>query len=301
MRLLRSLLFAPGNHPRRVEKAFTLDADAVVLDLEDACPVAEKVAARTAVVGALQRPRRASGYVRINALSTEFGYGDLVAVVQHGVDGVMLTKVNSPDDVKLADWMISQQERERGLPAGSVDLLPLIETGAGLAAAEAIGRASKRVRRLAFGAGDMTRDLGIEWTREETELLALRTTLVVASRAAGLEPPIDLAWIVTADAEGFANSVRWGRVLGFQGKLCIHPEQIHAVNTAFSPTQAQIATARRVVEAFREAEARGSAAIVLDGALVDYAIVVQAGQVLAHAERIARGLSSAADLTLSPR
>ncbi len=293
MRLLRSLLFTPGNHPRRVEKAVTLDADAVVLDLEDACPVAEKVAARTAVVGALQRPRRASGYVRINALSTEFGYGDLVAVVQHGVDGVMLTKVNSPDDVKLADWMISQQERERGLPAGSVDLLPLIETGAGLAAAEAIGRASKRVRRLAFGAGDMTRDLGIEWTREETELLALRTTLVVASRAAGIEPPIDLAWIVTADAEGFANSVRWGRVLGFQGKLCIHPEQIHAVNTAFSPTQAQVATARRVIEAFREAEASGSAAIVLDGALVDYAIVAQAEQVLARAERIARELPAA--------
>src|SRR5882672_7414981 len=120
MRLLRSLLFAPGNHPRRVEKALTLDTDAVVLDLEDACPVADKVAARTAVVGALQNPRRASGYVRVNALSTEYGYGDLIAVVQHGVDGIMLTKVNGPDEIKLADWMISQQERERGLPPGSV-------------------------------------------------------------------------------------------------------------------------------------------------------------------------------------
>ena len=285
MRLLRSLLFAPGNHPRRVEKALTLDADAVVLDLEDACPVADKVAARTAVVGALQSPRRASGYVRVNALSTEYGYGDLIAVVQHGVDGVMLTKVNGPDEIKLADWMISQQERESGLPPGSVDLLPLIESGAGLAAAESIGRASKRVRRLAFGAGDMTRDLGIEWSREETELLALRTALVLASRAAGIEPPIDLAWIGTQDAQGFANSVRWGRVLGFQGKLCIHPNQIHAVNAAFSPTEAQVAKARRVIEVFREAEARGSAAIVYEGALIDYAIVIQAEQVLARAAR----------------
>jgi len=285
MRPLRSLLFAPGNHPRRVEKALTLDADAVVLDLEDACPLADKVAARTAVVGALQSPRRASGYVRVNALSTEYGYGDLIAVVQHGVDGLMLTKVNGPDEIKLADWMISQQERERGLPPGSVDLLPLIETGAGLAAAESIGRASKRVRRLAFGAGDMTRDLGIEWSREETELLALRTALVLASRAAGIEPPIDLAWIGTQDAEGFANSVRWGRVLGFQGKLCIHPNQIHAVNAAFSPTEAQVAKARRVIEVFREAEARGSAAIVHEGALIDYAIVAQAEQVLARAAR----------------
>ena len=285
MRPLRSLLFAPGNHLRRVEKALTLDADAVVLDLEDACPVADKVAARTAVVGALQSPRRASGYVRVNALSTEYGYGDLIAVVQHGVDGVMLTKVNGPDEIKLADWMISQQERERGLPRGSVDLLPLIESGAGLAAAESIGRASKRVRRLAFGAGDMTRDLGIEWSREETELLALRTALVLASRAAGIEPPIDLAWIGTQDAQGFANSVRWGRVLGFQGKLCIHPNQIHAVNAAFSPTEAQVAKARRVIEVFREAEARGSAAIVYEGALIDYAIVIQAEQVLARAAR----------------
>jgi len=285
MRLLRSLLFAPGNHPRRVEKALTLDADAVVLDLEDACPVADKVAARTAVVGALQNPRRASGYVRVNALSTEYGYGDLIAVVQHGVDGVMLTKVNGPDEIKLADWMISQQERERGLPSGSVDLLPLIESGAGLAAAESIGRASKRVRRLAFGAGDMTRDLGIEWSREETELLALRTALVLASRAAGIEPPIDLAWIGTQDAQGFANSVRWGRVLGFQGKLCIHPNQVHAVNAAFSPTEAQVAKARRVIEVFREAQARGSAAIVHEGALIDYAIVIQAEQVLARAAR----------------
>ena len=285
MRLLRSLLFAPGNHPRRVEKALTLDADAVVLDLEDACPVADKVAARTAVVGALQSPRRASGYVRVNALSTEYGYGDLIAVVQHGVDGVMLTKVNGPDEIKLADWMISQQERERGLPPGSVDLLPLIESGAGLAAAESIGRASKRVRRLAFGAGDMTRDLGIVWSREETELLALRTALVLASRAAGIEPPIDLAWIGTQDAEGFANSVRWGRVLGFQGKLCIHPNQVHAVNAAFSPTEAQVAKARRVIEVFREAQARGSAAIVHEGALIDYAIVIQAEQVLARAAR----------------
>ena len=285
MRLLRSLLFAPGNHPRRVEKALTLDADAVVLDLEDACPEADKVAARIAVVDALQNPRRASGYVRVNALSTEYGYGDLIAVVQHGVDGVMLTKVNGPDEIKLADWMISQQERERGLPSGSVDLLPLIESGAGLAAAESIGRASKRVRRLAFGAADMTRDLGIEWSREETELLALRTALVLASRAAGIEPPIDLAWIGTHDAEGFANSVRWGRVLGFQGKLCIHPNQIHAVNAAFSPTEAQVAKARRVIEVFREAEARGSAAIVYEGALIDYAIVIQAEQVLARAAR----------------
>ena len=289
MALFRSLLFAPANHDRRVAKALTLDADAILLDLEDACPIAEKVATRAKAVAALQQPRRALGYVRINALSTEFGYGDLCAVVSVGVDGIMLTKVDGPEQIKIADWLISQLERERGLPAGSIDLIPLIETGAGLAKAEAIARGAPRVKRLAFGAGDFTLDLGLRWSREETELLAFRSTLVLASRAAGIEPPIDLAWINTDDAEGFANSVRWGSTLGFQGKLCIHPDHIAAINRAFSPSAAEIAHAERIVTAFRAEEARGSAAFTLDGALIDYAIVVRAQRLLDAAARIAAG------------
>lgn len=284
----RSWLFAPGNHARRVAKALTLDADAVILDLEDACPVAEKVATRAAVAAALKQPRRSLGYVRVNALKTEFCHGDLGAVVTSGVDGVMLTKVDGPDDVRIADWLMTQLERDRGLAAGSVDLVPLIETGAGLASAQAIARAVPRVRRLAFGAGDFTLDLGIRWSRDETELVAFRSALVLASRASGIEPPIDLAWIDTKDAEGFATSVRRGRTLGFQGKLCIHPDQVAAINAAFSPSEAEVAHARRVVAAFREAEAGGSAAFALDGALVDYAILAQAERVLAAAEAIER-------------
>jgi len=283
MSLLRSMLFAPANHARRVEKALTLDADAVILDLEDACPAAEKVATRAVVVAALQRPRRALAYVRINALSTELGYGDLCAVVQRGVDGVMLTKVDGPDQIKIADWLITQLERERGLARRSVDLLPLIETGAGLASAEAIARASPRVRRLAFGAGDFTLDMGIRWSREETELVSFRSALLLASRAAGIESPIDLAWIDIEDGDGFANSLRWGSTLGFQGKLCIHPSQVEPINRAFSPSTDDVAKARHVVAAFRAAESRGSAAFALDGALVDYAIVFKAERVLERA------------------
>jgi citrate lyase subunit beta/citryl-CoA lyase len=285
MSLFRSLLFAPGNHPRRIEKAFTLPADVVILDLEDACPIAGKVATRAVVVEALQRPRRALGYVRVNALSTEFGYGDLCAVVNRGVDGIILTKVDGPDQIKIADWLITQLERERGLSRGSIDLIPLIETGAGLAHAEAIARAATRVKRLAFGAGDFTLDLGLRWSREETELLSFRSTLVLASRTAGIEPPIDVAWLNTKDDEGFANSLRWARTLGFQGKLCIHPDHVAPINSAFSPSADEVARAQRIVDAFREAESRGSAAFVLDGALVDYAILVQAERTLKSAAR----------------
>ena len=285
----RSLLFAPGNHPRRIEKALTLAADVVILDLEDACPIAEKAATRPVVVDALQRPRRSLGYVRINALSTSFGYGDLCTVVNHGIDGIMLTKVDGPDQIKIADWLVAQLERERGLSPGSIDLIPLIETGAGLAHADAIARAAKRVKRLAFGAGDFTLDLGVRWSREETELIAFRSALVLASRAAGIEAPIDLAWLNTKDQEGFANSVRWARTLGFQGKLCIHPDHIEPINSAFSPAAEEIAHAHRVVDAFREAEAVGSAAFALDGQLVDYAIVVHAQRTLESAARAKEG------------
>jgi citrate lyase subunit beta / citryl-CoA lyase len=289
MSLFRSMLFAPGNHPRRVEKAFTLPADVVILDLEDACPLAEKIATRPLVVAALQTPRRALGYVRVNALSTEFGYGDLCAVVSRGVDGIILTKVNGPDEIKIADWVITQLERERGLDQGAIDLIPLIETGAGLAHAEAIARAAPRVKRLAFGAGDFTADMGLRWTREETELLSFRSSLVLASRTADIEPPIDVAWLNTKDAEGFANSVRWASTLGFQGKLCIHPDHVEPINTAFSPTAEEVARAQRIVAAFREAEARGSAAFVLDGAMVDYAVVVQAERTLKASIRASGG------------
>ncbi|MFC4312616.1 HpcH/HpaI aldolase/citrate lyase family protein [Steroidobacter flavus] len=287
MKLFRSLLFAPGNHARRIEKAFTLPADVVILDLEDACPVAEKVAARAAVVEALQKPRAALGYVRTNALSTEFGYGDLCAVVQKGVDGVVLTKVDGPEQIKIADWLISQLERERGLALGSIDLIPLIETAAGVSHAEAISRAAARVKRFAFGAGDFTADLGVRWSREETELIAFRSSLVLAARTAGIEPPIDLAWLNTKDQEGFGNSLRWACTLGFQGKLCIHPDHVEPINRAFAPTAEEIARAQRVVDAFREAEARGSAAFVLDGAMIDYAIVLQANRTLQAGQRAA--------------
>jgi citrate lyase subunit beta/citryl-CoA lyase len=286
MGLMRSWLFAPGNHSRRVAKALALDADAVILDLEDACPIADKVATRAVVVAALQQPRRCLGYVRINSLATEFGYGDLCAVAQPGVDGVMLTKVDGPDDVKIADWLLTQLERERGLPAGSIDLVPLIETGAGLAAAGAVARAVPRVKRLAFGAGDFTLDLGIHWSRDETELVAFRSSLVLASRTAGVEPPIDLAWIDVKDREAFTTSVRWGRSLGFQGKLCIHPDHVAPINAAFAPSADEIAKAQRIVEAFRVAEAQGSAAFAIDGALIDYAIVARARRMLAAAEKI---------------
>ena len=287
MSVYRSFLFAPGNHPRRVEKALGLDADATILDLEDACPIAEKVATRAVVVAAYQRPHNGHGYVRVNAMSTEWGYGDIVAVVKKGVDGIILPKLDTVDEIRAADWLVANLERERGLPAGRFDIIPIIETGKGLANARAICAAGTRVKRIAFGAGDFTLDMNITWTRSEAELLPYRSECVLASRAGGIEPPIDTVWVDLKDPEGFRASVTTIKGLGFQGKMCIYPDQVPIVNEILAPSPAEVEWSRRVVAAFAEAEKAGSASLQLDGKFIDYPIVFRADRVIAMAERIA--------------
>jgi citrate lyase subunit beta/citryl-CoA lyase len=277
----RSWLFAPGNHPRRVEKALGLDADAVILDLEDAVAVAEKEATRPMVVEALQGPRKCLGYIRVNAYDTDFCFGDLQAVVRPGVDGIMLPKLETADQIKSVDWLVSQLERDAGLAVGGLDILPIVETGLGVANARAIAEAGTRVRRLAFGAGDYAKDMAMNWTRAETEMAHARAEVVLASRAGGLDAPLDTVWIHIGDTDGCRASAQTVADMGYQGKLCIHPEQIGPVNDVFTPSDDQVAFAEKVVAAFDEAEAKGLASIQVDGYFVDYPIVDQARRTLA--------------------
>jgi len=277
---LRSFLFAPGNHPRRVEKALTLDADAVILDLEDAVAIAEKPATRDAVVAAYPQPRTGSLYVRVNAADTAFCHGDFMAVVRAGLDGIILPKVESPATLQTIDWLLGNLERERGLAPGAIDLIPIIETAKGLTAIEAILSAGTRVRHCAFGAGDFTLDVNMIWSLGEGELSYARARVVTASRAAGIEAPLDTVWVDLQDEEGLDASTRCALAMGFQGKMCIHPNQIAVVNRVFTPTNAEIDFAERVVAAFAKAEAAGSAAIQLDGKFIDYPIVYRAQRTL---------------------
>src|ERR1700692_2524429 len=284
VRPLRSFLFAPGNHARRVEKALSLDADAVILDLEDAVAITEKSATRALVAGALERPRQGLLYVRVNAVDTQFCYGDLVAVVQPGLDGIILPKVESSATLTTIDWVLLQIERERGLAERSIDLIPIIETARGLRDIDAILASGTRVRRVAFGAGDFTLDVNMIWSRNETELSYARARIVTASRAAGIEAPLDTVWVDLQDQDGLDASARTALGFGFQGKMCIHPNQIAVVNRVFTPSAEEIAFAERVAAAFAKAEAEGVASIQLDGRFIDYPIVYRAQRVL---ERIA--------------
>jgi citrate lyase subunit beta / citryl-CoA lyase len=219
--------------------------------------------------------------VRVNALSTPFAYGDFQAVVGPWLDGIILPKLESVEELATADWLLGQCEREAGLPEGSIDLLPIIETAKGEQTALAIASAGSRIKRLSFGAGDYTLDIGRDWSLGEAELLPIRHHMVSISRAAGLEPPIDSVYIHLNETDAYAASCANVKALGFQGKLCIHPGQIAIANAAFTPTPEQIAYAKKIVAAFEAAEAEGSASIQVEGYFVDYPIVEKARRTLA--------------------
>jgi len=295
MALCRSFLFAPGNVARRVEKALGLDADAVIIDLEDSVAVSDKPATRPLAAEALRRPRACLGYLRVNAPSTPFCFRDLVEVLHPTVDGVILPKVESAADLHAVDWLIANLEREHGLAEGSIDLMPIIETAIGVQRIDRILQARSlrpyagawRVHRVAFGAADYGNDLQLEPTLEEPELDDARKRLVLASRAAGMENPIDSPWFHLRETEAFARALERSRRAGFQGRLCIHPDQIAPVNAAYAPSDAEVARAERIVAAFDAAEAQGSAAIQVDGQMVDYPVVHRARAVIAAAREIA--------------
>lgn len=285
----RSFLFTPGDHPRKVAKVFDAGADAVILDLEDAVAIAEKPGTRAMVVEALGRPRSCLGYVRVNAYDTEFCFRDLTTVVGPWLDGIVLPKVESVDQVHSVDWLISQLEVEHGMAVGSIDLMPIIETGKGMANMASIAQCGSRVRRLSFGAGDYTLDMNMHWGMDESELYHARASMAMESRATGLEPPVDTVFIHIGAQhhDALVNSAVLPKNLGFQGKLCIHPEQVGPSNTVFTPAAEEVAHAHKVIEAFDVAEAAGSASIQVDGYFVDYPIVEKARRVVAIVEGIA--------------
>ena len=286
MGVYRSFLFAPGNHPRKVEKVFDAGSDAVILDLEDAVANVEKVATRDVIVEALQRPRRNLGYVRINSFETEFCFGDIDAIVGSGLDGIVLPMVESPEQLLAVDWMVGNLEKARGLEVGKIDIMPILETGKGIAALPDIAGCDSRMRRMAFGAGDYTHDMNMDWTLDEVNLDDARSRMVLASRTADLEPPVDTVWIHIKDLEGMRASSERAKQMGFQGKMCIYPPQVATVNEVYSPSAAEIDHAEKVIAAFDEAEKAGSSSIQLDGYFIDYPIVYKAQRVLEAAQAI---------------
>ncbi|MCX5818822.1 MAG: CoA ester lyase [Deltaproteobacteria bacterium] len=280
MKRYRSMLFVPGTDRKKIDKALASNADCIILDLEDAVALSEKESARIIVRDVLKERQNRHVYVRVNSIDTPFCYQDLTTIIQSRPTGIMPPKVESADHIKCIDWLIGQLEREAKMPAGQIEMVPIIETGSGVIHAAAIAGASSRLKCIAFGAVDYTLDIGTKLSREGHELFYARAHIVAASRAGGCEQPIDTVYPNFRDAEGLKRECEFVRNLGFQGKMVIHPDQVGIVHEVFSPTQEEIAYARKVVDAFEAAEKQGIASVNLDGKMIDYPVMKRAKQLL---------------------
>jgi citrate lyase subunit beta / citryl-CoA lyase len=278
----RSYLFVPATSGRKIDKAYGSAADAIILDLEDAVAVSEKPAARAALASIVpQQPARPT-WVRINAVGTDFCFEDLQACCRVGVTGLILPKVESPEQLRMVDWILSNVEKARGLPQRGIAVAAIVETALGLQHVAASAAASPRLRRIMFGAVDLAADLAIDLGDDIGATSQARFAIACASRAAGLEAPVDTAYTDIANLDGLRATTQRAKALGFTGKACIHPAQIAVVNEVFTPTAAEVAWARKVVQAFDEAERQGLAAVALEGQMLDYPVVEKARRLLAR-------------------
>ncbi|MGH9839801.1 MAG: HpcH/HpaI aldolase/citrate lyase family protein [Blastocatellia bacterium] len=280
--IARSYLFAPGNNQKLLAKVFDAGADAVVLDLEDAVPLNQKLEARRMIADALSRPLagKAPAYVRINAVSTDLWQDDIAAAVAPGLRGIRLAKAESAEEVRRASEALALAEGKAGIPVGALRIVPTIESARGVIAAFEIASAP-RVESLSFGAADFIRDIGATVDGDESQTLYARSHLVAASRAAGIQPPVASVFTNLKDLEGLRRTTQQAAHLGFFGRSCIHPSQVAVVNEVFTPTQEAIAEAEAVVRAFDEAVASGAGVATLaNGQFIDAPIVARAKAVL---------------------
>jgi citrate lyase subunit beta/citryl-CoA lyase len=275
------MLFVPGDQPRMLAKAPALDADAVILDVEDGVAAKDKITARAAIEEAVRRGLRVPGtlWVRPNALATGMLEEDLLACLRPPVAGVVVSKVRSSHDVHIVDGVVRRLARDRGMDA--VWLGILIETAPAVLAAQEIARASPHVAALMLGADDLAAEIRLIRTPSNAEVAVPRAQVALTAHAAGCEA-IDIVYTRVRDPEGFRRECEEGRRMGYTGKQVIHPSQVAPAHAAFSPTDDEVAWAGRVIDAYR-ASPRG--ALVLDGQMVDAPIVAQAERVLSRMRR----------------
>lgn len=282
---MRSKLFVPGSRPELFDKALASGADALSFDLEDAVAESRKAEARDALRALLESGHTvASGktiIVRINAPDTAHFAPDIAAVVRTGLHLVNVPKAESVDQVHAAAQAVARAEADNGVPAASVKLLLNIESPRGLRKAYELAAASDRVAGLQLGYADLFEPAGIH--RRET--LAVAQTMY-QMRMAAAEAGVfayDAAFADVKDADGYRGEAELARRLGYLGKSCIHPSQIALANDVFRPSEAEIATAQRIVAAADEADAAGVGAYLVDGKMVDRPFVERARAVLAQA------------------
>jgi citrate lyase subunit beta/citryl-CoA lyase len=294
-RILRTMLFVPANSWRMITTAATEGGDAVILDLEDACPVAEKETGRIFARDSIPmlEEKGIDVFVRVNSFDTGLTEKDIDYVVVKGLDGVILPKAESKEDIFRLDQLLKVEEEKKGLPLNSVIILPLLESPKGISAVSEIISGSQRVIGVSFGAGDYSREIGAgmgvtSLSPEDYFLMAShpRSCIALAARAAGIFA-IDAPFFgLVIDIDGLIREAWKVKLMGFTGKLLVHPRHVDPVNQVFSPSKEEINFARRVIKAYEEAKAKGLGATSHGGRMIDYGSYRRALNLILNSEKI---------------
>ena len=273
----RSYLFVPAVSEKIMGKALSSAADSVIFDLEDAVAINEKEIARERAKNyLLNYPAEKDVYIRINDFTTVYWRKDIECAVVSGAKGIIVPKAESGSNMKVICQTVLELLERAGRKGDLFEVLPLIETASGVHFAYEIANSHAMVPRLVFGSIDYSLDIDCELTDGGEELYFARSQIVNASRAAGIGSPVDAVYPDLSNEEGLYREAVRARISGFKSKLSIHPKQLNAIHQVFTPDEKVLEEAREIVEAFEEAEQKGSASISVRNKLVDYPVYKKA-------------------------
>ncbi|MBM4763504.1 CoA ester lyase [Bacillus sp. B15-48] len=289
MKPFRSMLFVPGSKQNWFSKLATYYTDSIILDLEDSVPNHLKSEARKNVTAAIAplTEQKQRIYVRVNRGPYGFSIEDLEAIIQPELEGVVLPKIDGPEDIETLTSIVSEIEYKKNLKIGSTKFVATLETARSIYFAYEIA-VKERVICLAGVSpknGDVARSLGYQWTVEGDERLYIRSKVVLAARAANVLP-IGGLWQDVHNLDGLRKAAMGNRKLGFVGEMVVHPSNVSIINEIYSPSEAEIIHYKGMIDAFEKAEKEGIAAILYEGEHIDYAHVKTARQILKFAENI---------------
>ena len=288
--LRRSFLYVPGSEEKKLAKAASLTADAVILDLEDAVAEDRKAAARAHIQSFLQtRPQAQTEWlIRLNPIGSPHFEADLACALSAQPDALVVAKVDSPEILRAVDARLAEAEQRAGRPAGGMKLFAMIESARAVQSAQAIASAASRLAGLLLGHVDLSADLGIQPGPAGQGIIHhARCQLVLAARAAGVDV-VDAVYLNIQDLDGLRGEATQAAALGFVGKQAIHPGQLPIIHDAFTPSAERVRRAERVLEAWRQAQAEGRGVIALDGDLIELPVVAMEQRVLERARRASR-------------
>lgn len=278
-RLFRSLIFVPGNNSRFLEKAKNLQADIVCFDLEDSVPDKEKNNARKLIKSALKSRSDyiSSVFVRTNSPISGKIPNDLKEIVQNGLDGIVIPKINNTKEMKTIEKLLVSLEKTRKLKP--IQIIPSIESAEGVVNTHSIASFSKRVVAVVFGVFDLLNDLGVEYTKQPEGAKYARSKIPLDARAAGISA-IDAIWQDLKDPRGLEQDCKIGKSLGYAGKSIIHPDQISVTHKIFHPNKIEIQWAEKVCKAYLESSKKGKGATTIGGKMIDEVHYKQAKSIL---------------------